>query len=107
LESRSQLSTASSEVAARGVALSQKQKQIDSLQDALTTTNAQMGSLRSQIASRVKQITDLEGLVKSKQPNIDALMKDLAGERDANSASARALTAQIHQLKVGNWRAPS
>jgi chromosome segregation ATPase len=54
LECRSQLSTASSEGAARGVALSQKQKQIDSLQYALTTTNAQMGFIRSQIASRVK-----------------------------------------------------
>jgi len=100
LECRSQLSTASSEVAARGVALSQKQKQIDSLQDALTTTSAQKESLSSQIASRVKQITELEELVKSKQTNIQALMKDLAAERDANSASARTLTAQIRQLKM-------
>ena len=97
---RSQLSTASSEVAARGVALSQKQQQIDSLQDALTTTNAKRESLSSQIASRVKQIKDLEGIVKSKQSNIQALTNDLAAERDANSKSARTLTAKIRQL---NW----
>jgi len=97
---RGQLAASSSTVEAQGTTIDESKKKINALDDELSRANAKKDFLTAEITSRVKDISKLESLVNDKNSEIQTLMKNLAGEKDAHSDSTRTLTERIKQLKL-------